>query len=93
MIKKNNDGYYFESENGIIYDLLEGVTMGTEPQKTSDIIFVVISGLNLEIDTPEEHFVGYLYGASFMNDCMGEYEGYISYMVEEYEKKYFLKEN
>lgn len=93
MIKINSEGYYFVSDSGIRYDLFEGVSMWGDRQYTSDIIFIVISGLNNEIDTPADHFVGYMYGASFLSDNIGEYEGYISEMVEEYEQKHFTKEN
>ena len=40
MLQLTEDGYKFISENGIEYDILEGVTIGVSPRKTSDMIFI-----------------------------------------------------
>ena len=90
MIKRNAEGHYFESDMGIVYDLLEGVTMGGKEVKTSDIIFVVISGWNIDIDLPANHFVGYLYGATFLDEQIFEYEREIAEMVNKYELEHGL---
>ena len=34
MLQLTEDGYKFISENGIEYDILEGVTIGVSPRKT-----------------------------------------------------------
>jgi hypothetical protein len=83
MIKLENDGYVYISKSGLKYELLEGVTMGAKTSYTSDIIFIMLSDIDLKIETP---FVNFFYGASFINESIEEYEKIIGEMVEEYEK-------
>ena len=85
MIKLNSDGFCFISPSGIAYDLLEGVTMGASTQYTSDIIFIMLQNTFLhQVDTP---FVNYVYGATFLNDDIEEFNKIIGEMVLEYERR------
>ena len=92
MIKKDNDGYYFESKRGYRYELLEGVGIGGK-KCTSDIIFIFFS--NDEVNVTD-NMVGYLYGAGFLNDDdTHDTHGYnesIEAMVNEYERREFGRE-
>jgi len=100
MLKKNNDGYYFVSENtGKMYSLDMGGTIGLCPAKTSDRCFILSTGLteeeyeswqkgdkNLEI---KEKIVGWFYGATFLEDdnYRDEYVKTIKEFVDEYESQ------
>lgn len=87
MIKKEKDGYKYISNNGICYDLLEGMFLDSNKSKTSDIVFIV--QYNGAIDN-ENIVVGHLYGASdFKNYPSMETCSYIEKIVAEYEKKNF----
>lgn len=80
MIKKDNDGLFFESNSGKRYDLLEGVTIGNE--KRSDIFFIMYG------DDEKSDIVGFLYGASLLNEKdTYNYCELIERMVNEYERK------
>lgn len=84
MLKLTSDGYIFISKNGIEYDILEGVTIGTEPRKTSDMIFILLNNADYNV---EDHMVGYLFGAVLLPERKYEYEKSIAELVNEYEKK------
>ena len=84
MIKLEKEGYIFISEKGLKYELLEGVSIGSTPQYTSDIIFIMFSDLDLTVDTP---LVNFLYGATFINESIEEYNEIIEGMVEEFERR------
>ena len=84
MIKLEQEGYIYISKRGLKYELLEGVSIGSPKQYTSDVIFIMLSGLDLKIQTP---FVGFFYGASFINESIEEYDQIIEEMVEEYERE------
>ena len=87
MIKKEKDGYKYISNNGICYDLLEGISLGSNELKTSDIVFIV--QYNGTIDD-ENIVVGYFYGANDFKNCPNmEACSYIEKIVAEYEKKNF----
>ena len=76
MIKKDNDGLFYESKSGKRYNLLEGVTIGK--RKTSDIIFIM--------PYEDDNIVGYLYGASLLEEKdTYNYCETIERMVNEYE--------
>ena len=78
MIKLGNDGYYYISDNNIKYDLYEGMTIGKEERKTSDIIFILIQPQYINYDNCNE-FVGYFYGDIYEN------EDFIKILVDKFE--------
>lgn len=85
MIKLENQGYTYTSKAGIKYELLEGVSIGSTPQYTSDIIFIMLENPFLyEVNSP---FVNFFYGASFIDQSIEEYEKIIDSMVEKYERE------
>lgn len=84
MIKLEKEGYTYTSKAGFKYELLEGVSIGSTPQYTSDIIFIMFSDLDIKVDTP---LVNFLYGATFINECIEEYNNMIGEMVGEYERR------
>lgn len=82
MLRKDKEGYKYISENGIIYNLLEGLTFGNEKRFTSDIVFITVG-------CTENPIVGYFYGAKDFNAKKKEANEYIKKRVDEYEKKNF----
>lgn len=84
MLKLTDDGYTFISKNGIEYDILEGVTIGVSPQKTSDMIFIVLNNADYNV---EDHIVGHLFGACFVAKRETEYDEAITELVYKYEKE------
>lgn len=84
MLKLTDDGYTFISKNGIEYDILEGVTIGIEPRKTSDMIFIVLNNADYNV---EDHIVGYLFGACLLSEREYEYDEVITELVDKYEKE------
>ena len=86
MIYKNANGYYFYSKQGITYDLLEGISIGSIKQKTSDIVFIMLASQNYNVD---DLFVGYFFGAYNFTDNPYLFEEQIAEIVEEYEKENF----
>ena len=84
MLQLTEDGYKFISENGIEYDILEGVTIGVSPRKTSDMIFILLNNADYNV---ENHFVGYLFGACLFSERETEYEESIAELVDKYEKE------
>ena len=84
MIKLEKEGYIFISEKGFKYELLEGVSIGSLQQYTSDIIFIMFSDLDIKVDTP---LVNFLYGATFIDECIEEYNSMIGEMVGEFERR------
>ena len=78
------DGYYFTSDEGIRYNLYEGVTMNGKNRKSSDIIFIVLD----DYEEANSEVLGMLYGAHMFEE--DEYdrkdmEGDIDYIVKRYE--------
>lgn len=86
MIKRDKEGFYFISKNGIRYELLEGVSIGSEKQFTSDIIFIAL--LDPEYNVSDQ-VVGFLWGASFLEEQQASYAESIAERVAEFEKKNF----
>lgn len=84
MLKLTDNGYTFISKNGIEYDILEGMTIGIEPRKTSDMIFIVLNNADYNV---EDHIVGYLFGAVLLPEREYEYDEAISELVDKYEKE------
>ena len=84
MLNLTENGYVYTSKNGIKYDLFEGTCIGIWPRKTSDIIFVMMSDIDLNF---EEHIVGWLFGAFILPNRLDEYDASITEMVDIYEKK------
>lgn len=85
-IYKNANGYKFYSKRGITYNLLEGVSIGSMKQKTSDIVFIMLGSPNYNV---EDLFVGYFFGAYNFADNPYLFEERIAEIVEEYEKENF----
>ncbi len=86
MIKLNNEGYYFISDSGIRYELLEGVSIGGKRQYTSDIIFIMLADENY-LDKVDSYFVGFWFGATFLGESLDEYNECINKSVTKYEKE------
>ena len=84
MLKLTNDGYKFISKNGIEYDILEGMSIGVNPRKTSDIIFILLNNADYNV---EDHLVGYLFGACLLPEREYKYEESIAELVDKYEKE------
>lgn len=78
------DGYYFTSDEGIRYNLYEGLTMNGENRKRSDTIFIVLD----DYEEVNSEVLGMLYGAdSFEEDeyYRKDLEEDINYIVNRYE--------
>ena len=84
MLNLTENGYVYTSTNGIKSDLCEGTSIGISPRKTSDIIFVMMSDIDLNF---EEHSGGWLFGAFILPNRLDEYDASITEMVDIYEKK------
>jgi hypothetical protein len=84
MLQLTEDGYVFKSKIGIEYNIIEGMTIGVSPRKTSDIIFILLNNADYDV---ENHFVGYLFGACLLLERENEYEESIADLVDKYEKK------
>ena len=84
MLNLTENGYVYTSKNGIKYDLFEGTSIGISPKKTSDIIFVMMSDVDFNV---ENHIVGWLFGAFILPNRLDEYDASITEMVDIYEKK------
>jgi hypothetical protein len=82
----SNEGYTYVSENGIEYELLEGLSIGNGHKYTSDIIFICLTDPDYDVN---EMVVGYLFGASFFEEAKPEYQESIKEMVTDFEKKNF----
>ena len=55
-LKRNNEGWYYVSGNGIHYELLEGKTIGGDKSYTSDTLFIM-----LNIDTEDDEYAKEIY--------------------------------
>ena len=85
LYKDEEKGYYvFRSKNDIEYDILEGVTIGSEKKCTSDIIFITLLNPDFNMDNI---VVGYLFGAGLIEKELKGYEESISELVSAFEKK------
>lgn len=86
MIKLNEEGYYFISDSGIRYSLLEGVTIGGKKRYTSDAIIIMLDDQDY-FEEVDDHLVDYWMGATFLPNCLEEYNEDISCLVTKYEKR------
>ena len=86
MLKLKEDGYVYVSDRGIEYELLEGMSIGSERKYTSDIIFIMLNNAEYNV---EDHIVGYLFGASVLERQLMDYDESIKAMVDEFEKRNF----
>ena len=85
MLKKTTEGYvYNSSKTSIEYALLEGVTIGGDKQYTSDIIFIILTDPDYNVDN---NVVGYLFGADIMKNDPEGYEESIAEIVNEFEQR------
>ena len=88
MLKLKEDGYVFVSDRGIEYELLEGMSIGSEQKYTSDIIFIMLNNAEYNVDN---NVVGYLFGADIFLEDSRYYEESIKEMVDEFENRNFGK--
>ena len=88
MLKLKEDGYVYVSDIGIEYELLEGMSIGSERKYTSDIIFIMLNNAEYNVDN---NVVGYLFGADIFLEEQKYYEESIKEMVDEFEKRNFGK--
>ncbi len=77
VIELTDDGYIYRSKNGIEYDLYEAISIGIEPQKTSDLIIIMLNGA----------LVGWLPGAGVLAENLYTYEIAMGNIVDTYEKE------
>ena len=88
MLKLKEDGYVYVSDIGIEYELLEGMSIGSERKYTSDIIFIMLNNAEYNVDN---NVVGYLFGADIFREDSRYYEESIKEMVDEFENRNFGK--
>ena len=88
MLKLKEDGYVYVSDRGIEYELLEGMSIGSERKYTSDIIFIMLNNAEYNVDN---NVIGYLFGAEIFLEDSRYYEESIKEMVDEFEKRNFGK--
>lgn len=86
MFELKNDGYVYISDNGIEYELLEGMSVGTPDRYTSDIIFIMLDNEYLEVDNS---VVGYFFCAENFKDNPNDYEQFIKETIDKFEKRNF----
>lgn len=86
MLRISESGYYIytSAKTGIEYDILEGFTVGGEKRYTSDVIFIMLSDPDYNVDN---QVVGYLFGAHAFTNNPSYYVEAISEIVEEFEEK------
>ena len=84
LIHDERDGYRFISENGIDYDLLEGQSLNGET--TSDILFIMLRDEQAYFGG-DTLMVGWMYGATLVQEHEDEYTKSIEEMVDSYEEK------
>ncbi len=90
MLKLKEDGYCYISDIGIKYELLEGIKIGGKEKNTSDIIFIMLTNPDYNVDN---NIVGYLFGAGMIESNLKGYEESIKKMVTEFEEKNFVTNN
>lgn len=86
MLKLKEDGYCYISDIGIEYELLEGIKIGGKEKNTSDIIFIMLTDPDHNVDN---NIVGYLFGASMIESDPKGYEEFIKEMVINFERRNF----
>ena len=67
LIYDKREGYSYESDRGILYDLLEGISL--KGSTTSDIVFITLN----QSDKVDEEFLHYIWGDDI------DFETYIGY--------------
>ena len=81
-LRFTDDGYEFESQNGVRYSLYEGLTIGGLETKTSDQLFIMFDGYddsNFFWESGYDYtfrLVDFMAGASFVDTL--EWLGYIN---------------
>ena len=97
ILYDEKDGYSFVSDNNIIYDLLEGKSLGG--LTTSDIVFIMLSFANFDnedfdgttytdfTDTYGEvnKYVAWFYGAGLVNNEQFDFLGECEHCVNDFE--------
>lgn len=101
LIYDEREGYSYESDRGILYDLLEGVSL--KGSTTSDIVFITLNQsdkvdekfLNFiwDDDVDFETYVGYFYGADFFKDTSyvsneNDILDILNNLISKYEEEY-----
>ena len=85
MLQKTTEGYiYISPKTDIHYNLLEGMSIAGDKQYTSDIIFIMLTSPDYNVD---DNVVGYLFGASMIVESEKKYEDSIKVMVDEFETR------
>lgn len=84
VIELTDDGYIYRSKNGFEYELLEAMSMGIEPQKTTDFIIIMLIDADYSV---KNHLVGWVPGAGVLTESLYIYETAIGNIVDEYEKE------
>lgn len=99
ILHDEKEGYSFVSDNNIIYDLLEGKSLGGST--TSDIVFIMLSNANFDDDeydngTYDEFadtygetnkYIAWFYGATYVNDKQFNFLGECEHYVNDFEKE------
>lgn len=97
ILHDEKEGYSFVSDNNIIYDLLEGKSLGGST--TSDIVFIMLSFANFDdedfdgttyndfTDTYGEanKYVAWFYGAGLVNNEQFDFFGECEHCVNDFE--------
>lgn len=92
---KEVQGYRIKSDNGIYYELYEGMTIGAEKRYTSDMIYIMLDDYDKydkqleEKDLERVHFVGWTFGCSMLDDpnFKEEMKDILSSIIGDWEKK------
>lgn len=84
VIELTEDGYIYRSKKGIEYELLEAMSMGIEPQKTTDLIIIMLDGADYNV---KNHLVGWVPGAGVLTESLYIYETAIGNIVDAYEEE------
>ena len=84
VIELTEDGYIYRSKNGIEYELLEAMSIGIEPQKTTDFIIIMLIGTDYDV---KNHLVGWVPGAGVLTENIYTYEIGIGNIVDAYEEE------
>lgn len=88
MIRLREEGNhkYFEyvSKNGVVYSLLEGLTIGD--RLTSDYVFIMLDGYDSDKETFYPRFVDFICGCMDMES--EEYRQYVEYDIDKIVDKF-----
>jgi hypothetical protein len=83
---KTDDGYEYESDNGIKYSLYEGVSIEGKRKVSSDICYIVLD--NYEDIDIENINVNWFFGATFIEEAEEDIKEIIDGFVNDYEKSH-----